>query len=225
MRALSGLLVAESWLPHGDPIEEGMAVSADYLWGVSPRSADDPLVASGESDNLKYAQRQVELVLDLKPQVASWGTVTGPRGYHAMCRRDGMGGFTWEKRGGGLVAGPHGREAASHARKGTARPKKTRDTEPGRLYREAQNDYWDARSRRARRGLAFRGFTRGILIVVIAAVVVVCAGYVAHRMDPRLPVPGYSTSASGGANLEQAELVARSRVPGRGRSRVRCRRR
>jgi hypothetical protein len=147
-------------------------VSDDYLWGVHPRSTDDPLVASGAAGDRKAAQREVELVLGTRPAEASYGTVTGPRGFHLMCRRDGLGGFNWEDRNGSRVAGPQ-------ATKG-ARPKK-RDKGAGRLYREVQGDYWDARARRARRGLAFRGLTRGVAIVVIVIVVLVLAGYVVER--------------------------------------------
>jgi hypothetical protein len=150
-------------------------VPDDYLWGVHPRSTDDPLVASGAAGDRKAAQREVELVLGIKPAEASYGTVTGPRGFHLVCRRDGLGGFNWEDRNGSRAAGPR-------AAKGTrsARPKR-RDKDAGRLYREVQEDYWGARARRARRGLAFRGFTRGVAIVVIVIVVLVIAGYVVER--------------------------------------------
>lgn len=63
-----------------------------------------------------------------------------------------------------------------------------------RLYRDAQNDYWAARSRRAHRLLAFRRFVRVVLTIVIVAAVVVGASYVVHRIDPRLHIPGYSSS-------------------------------
>jgi hypothetical protein len=168
------------------------AVSADYLWGVAPRSADDPLVASGTSDNVEAAQREIELVLYLKAQVAVSGTVTGPRGYHAVCRRDGVGGFTWETRGGGPVAGP--RTPKGQDRRGSARPKKRRGAEPGRLYRDAQSDYWEARSRHARRSVAFHRFIQTILVVAIIAVVVVGGLYIAHHVDPRLSLPGTAAS-------------------------------
>lgn len=64
-----------------------------------------------------------------------------------------------------------------------------------RLYREAQNDYWEARSRRARRVLAFRRFLRIVAVIVIAAAIIAGASYVVHRADPRLAIPGYSTPA------------------------------
>ena len=65
---------------------------------------------------------------------------------------------------------------------------------PPRLYREAQNDYWEARSRRARRMLAVRSFARVVLAAVIAAAIIAGAGYAVHRKDPRLHIPGYSAS-------------------------------
>ena len=167
-------------------------MSDDYLWGVHPRSADDPLVASGESNDRKTAQQEVELVLGTKPQTASWGTVTGPRDCHLVCRRDGLGGFTWEDRNGSRTAGPRPVKASK-----TARPRK-RDADPGRLYRDTQNDYWDARARTARRNLALRRFTRGALIVVIFAVVIVGAAYLAHHLDPRLSIPGFANAAAPG---------------------------
>jgi hypothetical protein len=40
-----------------------------------------------------------------------------------------------------------------------------------RLYRDAQNDYWQARSRRARRVLAARKAAKTTLIILIAVVV------------------------------------------------------
>lgn len=66
-----------------------------------------------------------------------------------------------------------------------------------RLYRDAQNDYWEARSRRAHRLLAFRRFVRVVFALVIAAAVIVGASYVVHRADPRLAIPGYTHSAAG----------------------------
>jgi predicted membrane-bound mannosyltransferase len=63
-----------------------------------------------------------------------------------------------------------------------------------RSYRDTQNDYWAARSHRAHRVLAFRRSVRVILTVVVAAAIVVGASYVAHRADPRLAIPGYSTA-------------------------------
>ena len=63
-----------------------------------------------------------------------------------------------------------------------------------RLYREAQDDYWAARSRRARRVLAFRRSLRVALAVVLVAAVVAGVSYVVHRADPRLAIPGYSTT-------------------------------
>jgi hypothetical protein len=156
-------------------VQEGLAVSDDYLWGVHPRSTDDPLVASGATGDRKAAQREVELVLGTKPAEASYGTVTGPRGFHLVCRRDGLGGFNWEDRNGSRVAGPQVVKGARPARRNK------RDKDAGRLYREIQDDYWDARARRARRGLKFRGFTRGVTIVVIVIVVLVIAGYVVER--------------------------------------------
>lgn len=161
-------------------------MSADYLWGVHPRSADDPLVASGEANDRKTAQQEVELVLGTRPQAASWGTVTGPRGTHLVCRRDGMGGFTWEDRNGSRVAGPKAPRAARAVRSGK------RDKNAGRLYRDTQNDYWDARARAARRNLALRRFTRGVLIVVILAAVIVGGAYLAHHLDPSLSIPGFT---------------------------------
>jgi hypothetical protein len=156
-------------------VQDGLAVSDDYLWGVHPRSADDPLVASGATGDRKAAQREVELVLGTRPAEASYGTVTGPRGFHLVCRRDGLGGFNWEDRNGSRVAGPQAAKGAGAARRNK------RDKDAGRLYREVQGDYWDTRARRARRGLAFRGFTRGVTIVVIMIVVLVIAGYVVER--------------------------------------------
>jgi hypothetical protein len=66
--------------------------------------------------------------------------------------------------------------------------------QPHRLYRDAQSDYWEGRARRARRTLAFRRFLRVVLALVIIAVVVAVAGYIAHRADPSMHVPGYSTT-------------------------------
>lgn len=63
-----------------------------------------------------------------------------------------------------------------------------------RLYREAQDDYWEARSRHARRLLAFRRVIRVAGAVVVAAAVIVSAGYAVHRVDPRLAVPVFSAS-------------------------------
>lgn len=63
-----------------------------------------------------------------------------------------------------------------------------------RLYREAQDDYWARRSRRARRALAFRRFLRVVLAIVIAAVIIVGATYAAHRADHHLTIPGYSST-------------------------------
>ena len=68
------------------------------------------------------------------------------------------------------------------------------EDQPHRLYRDTQNDYWEARARRARRTLAFRRFLRVALTLVIIAAVVVAASYIAHRADPRLRIPGYSTT-------------------------------
>jgi hypothetical protein len=67
-----------------------------------------------------------------------------------------------------------------------------------RLYREAQNDYWEARSRRARRILAFRRLARVVAAVVTAAVVIAGAAYGVHRADPRLDIPGFSASPGDG---------------------------
>lgn len=161
---------------------------ADYLWGVHPRSSDDPLVASGEANDRKRAQQEVELVLGTRPQAASWGTVTGPRGCHLVCRRDGLGGFTWEDRNGGRVAGPRSGKGSR-----ALRPRK-RAADAGRLYRDAQNDYWEARARTARRDLALRRLTRGILIVVVFAAVIVGAAFIAHHADPHLAIPGFAAS-------------------------------
>lgn len=168
-------------------------MSTDYLWGVHPRSTDDPLVASGDASAVKAAQQEVELVLGTRPQIASWGTVTGPDGLHLMCRRDGMGGFSWENRDGRRVAGPQTAKASRAARPRRRRPWKGTESE-GQLYRDAQNDYWDARTRTARRGLAFRRFTRGVLVVVVFAAVIVGAAYIAHHLDPRLSIPGFASS-------------------------------
>ena len=76
-------------------------MKAGYLWGVYPRSAADPLVASGSADSRKEAQREVEAVLGAQPGNASWGKVTGPGGYQSIGRRDGGGGFTWDGPGAG----------------------------------------------------------------------------------------------------------------------------
>lgn len=174
----------ESWhISHSDPVQKGLAVPDDYLWGVHPRSADDPLVASGATGDRKAAQREVELVLGTKPAEASYGTVTGPRGFHLVCRRDGLGGFNWEDRNGSRVAGPQAAKGVRGARGARGTRRNRRDKDAGRLYREVQNDYWEARARRARRGLAFRGFTRGVTIVVIVIVVLVIAGYVVEHVD------------------------------------------
>jgi hypothetical protein len=70
--------------------------------------------------------------------------------------------------------------------------------QPHRLYRDAQNDYWEARAHRARRTLAFRRFLRVVLTLVIIAAVVVVASYIAHRADPHLRIPGYSTISQQG---------------------------
>lgn len=66
-----------------------------------------------------------------------------------------------------------------------------------RLYRDAQNDYWEARARRARRILAFRRFIRVAAAVVIAVMIIAVAGYAAHRADPRLAIPGFAASGDG----------------------------
>jgi hypothetical protein len=68
-----------------------------------------------------------------------------------------------------------------------------------RLYREAQNDYWEARSARARRIATLRRFARIVAAVLAGAVVMVGAAYVVHRADPRLTIPGFSASPGDGA--------------------------
>ena len=53
--------------------------------------------------------------------------------------------------------------------------------ESHRLYRDAQNDYWDGRARRARRTLALRRSLRVVLAVAIIAAVIIGAGYLTHH--------------------------------------------
>jgi hypothetical protein len=168
-----------------------MAV-AGYLWGVYPHSMADPLVASGTSRNRKDAQRVVETVLEARPTVSSWGAVTGPRGYRTVCRRDGMGGLTWQHQG-----GHRDRAERSRSRRGGSQAQ-------GRLYRDAQNDYWDARARRARRRRG-TGKTLGIVAGAVAAlgVALVLAG-----MTGALPhkIASFVGSSSGSA-LEPEQQV------------------
>jgi hypothetical protein len=133
-------------------------VNAGYLWGVYPRSSADPLVASGSAVSSEAARREVEAALDSHPETTSRGAVTGPRGYHVECRRDNKGGFTWYRQG------------------DNRRGKKRARTE-GRLYRDAQNDYWESRTRRARSRLRFRRSVRAALAVVLIALVIAGAGY------------------------------------------------
>ncbi|MCL2585033.1 MAG: hypothetical protein FWE35_21540 [Streptosporangiales bacterium] len=150
-------------------------MAEEYLWGVAPRSAGDPLIASGTSDDLDSARQEVERVLGLNRRVTSWGTVAGPGGYHAVCRRDGAGGFSWDSRGGTPGAAKSGpRRPGPGRRRGN----------PGRLYRDAKNDYWQVRSRRARRTLAVRRFARAVVIVAAIAVVLAAAIYLAGHGRP-----------------------------------------
>jgi len=67
-----------------------------------------------------------------------------------------------------------------------------------RLYREAQNDYWEARSRRARRMLAFSRLARVVAAVVAVAVVIAGAAYGVHRADPRIDIPGFPATPGDG---------------------------
>lgn len=162
-------------------------MSAGYLWGVYPRSSVDPLVASGSAISSKAARREVQAVLDSHPETTSRGAVTGPRGYHMECRRDNKGGFTWYRPG------------------DNRRGKKRARTE-GRLYRDAQNDYWESRTSRARRRLRFRRSVRTALAVVLVVLVIAGAGYAVHRADPRfLSFPGFVARLSGnGKSAAQA---------------------
>ena len=165
--------------------------------GVYPHSMDDPLVASAISRNRKDAQRAVETVLEARPWVSSWGVVTGPRGYRTVCRRDGMGGLTWQHQGGrrDLAARSRSGKGGAHAR--------------GRLYRDAQNDYWDARTRRARRRLAARrgtGKTLGIVAGAVAGLGVVAL--VLAGMTGALPHKIASlVGSSSGSTLEPEQQV------------------
>lgn len=79
-----------------------------------------------------------------------------------------------------------------------------RSRTPPRLYREAQNDYWEARSRRARRMLAARRFFRVVLAAVIAAAIIAGAGYGVHKKDPRLHIPGFSASPGDGPAADRS---------------------
>jgi len=172
-----------------------MAV-AGYLWGVYPHSMDDPLVASGTSRNRKDAQRVVETVLEARPGVSSWDAVTGPRGYQTVCRRDGMGGLTWQHQG-----GRRDQAERSRSRKGGAQAQ-------GRLYRDAQNDYWDARTRRARRRLAARRGTWKTLGIVAGAVAGLGVALVLAGMTGALPHKIASlVGVSSGSTLEPEQQV------------------
>ena len=68
-------------------------------------------------------------------------------------------------------------------------------TNQHRLYRETQDDYWAARSRRARRVLALRRARNVVLTLIVIAALIAGAGYAVHRADPRLHVPGYGSGA------------------------------
>src|SRR5579862_391458 len=91
-----------------------------FMWGVYPREAGDPLVASGGAASVDQARREVERVLIIDSR-ASWGAVTGPGGYHSTCHRGRADTFSWDQKSSGTPAPRSGRPRDARSRRARRR--------------------------------------------------------------------------------------------------------